>query len=893
MESSSASEEYVSQLRLELKAWERDFSARNAGRKAGRDDIKQDEIIAGKYKEYNRLRSANSSKPPQSPSQSRQPSKPKDTPKQLLGTPRVSRKLFQKQNAPPLPPSSPSPQGPKPILSPSKDPAAEAATTPSHPRVFFTSVGPTPQKNGRVLGLFDLLSSGEPTPPSHRRRGADLFSPTRAALTEASGRMNVLVTPSATRYTDAGNAKPAHDGTPVKAGAENGAEEDPEEIMTGRKRKWARTPGSGNGGRFWMDLFVTPGKRRKLFDAEMGAVGETPRKEMGGETPRFLRRDQGQFEGLDAVTEEDDGAEVKSPEVVVRPWKRGLRRTVSSVVERLRRVEQERKVDEEERARREDSILREVEAGWEEEEEKSRRTQEGVEQPTTAVGKQTEAPHEALDEAPDEVPDEVPDEGPDEGPEEASDEEPQPEEDYVDMVPETQDIFATKSGEEDRFDEDLEAAEDPRPEDTSQGFVRKKKGQKRQTKRVISKSNHLDSPICSMSLTISHDSDDLEDGAGSENGSAYGDEEIGSDAEHAKDTSKPKLKSKKRTVNPLAHTNFRKLKIKNQNSKAKGRGRSPPALPTPTPIPSLIPVVTTSNTSPSTDSTPQKTTTPPSEPSTPLTMADTELQNIIRQLHQQHTSLNPTTAAQLLSTAKRALLTLNALLPSPSSSPQHLQAAREVLELGALISIRLQDADSFTRYFAQLQPFYAVPEARLPREGSQRSKITGLYLLLLLSQHDYAGFHTLLEGLEVEQEKEGEKGLENDPFVQYPIRLERALMEGSYDRVWGATKGENVPSEEFALFSGVLINTIRSEIASCSEKAYPSMPVSNAKNLFFLDSEGSVVQFAQERGWVVKDGRIFFPHPDQEGGSEKDILATSDKVIENTLGYARVLETIV
>jgi 26S proteasome regulatory subunit N12 len=44
----------------------------------------------------------------------------------------------------------------------------------------------------------------------------------------------------------------------------------------------------------------------------------------------------------------------------------------------------------------------------------------------------------------------------------------------------------------------------------------------------------------------------------------------------------------------------------------------------------------------------------------------------------------------------------------------------------------------------------------------------------------------------------------------------------------------------------VLVGTIRSEIASCSEKAYASLPVSNAKQLLFLDSEGAVVQFAQE-----------------------------------------------
>jgi 26S proteasome regulatory subunit N12 len=90
----------------------------------------------------------------------------------------------------------------------------------------------------------------------------------------------------------------------------------------------------------------------------------------------------------------------------------------------------------------------------------------------------------------------------------------------------------------------------------------------------------------------------------------------------------------------------------------------------------------------------------------------------------------------------------------------------------------------------------------------------------------------------------------------------------------------------------VLIGTIRKEIASCSEKAYPSIPISDAKSLLFLESEGSVVQFAQELGWIVKDGRLYFPAQEEEYG-HKDILVTSDQVIQNTLGYARELETIV
>lgn len=92
----------------------------------------------------------------------------------------------------------------------------------------------------------------------------------------------------------------------------------------------------------------------------------------------------------------------------------------------------------------------------------------------------------------------------------------------------------------------------------------------------------------------------------------------------------------------------------------------------------------------------------------------------------------------------------------------------------------------------------------------------------------------------------------------------------------------------------VLVGTIRSEIADCSEKAYPSLPIFNAKNLLFLDSEGAVIEFAQQRGWILRDGRIHFPvEPEQAARSEKDILVASGTVIENTIGYARELETIV
>ncbi|KAK2808909.1 hypothetical protein FQN49_008665 [Arthroderma sp. PD_2] len=159
-------------------------------------------------------------------------------------------------------------------------------------------------------------------------------------------------------------------------------------------------------------------------------------------------------------------------------------------------------------------------------------------------------------------------------------------------------------------------------------------------------------------------------------------------------------------------------------------------------------------------------------------------------------------------------------------------------------------------------------------------------------------FHTVLEGLVVEASLKGHP-VETDPYIKYPVELERSLMEGSYDKVWRETKSERVPSEDFGLFSSILVGTIRSEIADCSEKAYPSLPVSNAKNLLFLDSEGAVVEFAKERGWTLKDGRVYFPsQQEQEEQSApqktgKEITLTTGSVIENTIGYARDLETIV
>lgn len=180
-------------------------------------------------------------------------------------------------------------------------------------------------------------------------------------------------------------------------------------------------------------------------------------------------------------------------------------------------------------------------------------------------------------------------------------------------------------------------------------------------------------------------------------------------------------------------------------------------------------------------------------------MAERELQETLRKL--KSSSTTPQQAAPLLSTAKLLLLKLHALTPQTATPLNTLLLARDVFETGALISIRAKDTAVFTRYVHLLTPFYELPADRLPPAKSERSKITGLYLLLLLTQGNYGGFHTELEGLELNSVGKGR--VEDDRYLGYPIKLERWLMEGSYDLVWKAMASREVPSEEYGIFSEV------------------------------------------------------------------------------------------
>jgi hypothetical protein len=153
-------------------------------------------------------------------------------------------------------------------------------------------IGPTPQRDGIVLGLFDLIAAGTP-------------SKSRTAL--ANVELNVLQTPS--RKVQVATS----------------------ETSLESRARGERTPLSA-GKRFMLNQFVTPSKKRKLDDHS------TPSSTARGlATPAFLRRGN----PLGAIDEADE----KTPRPA--PWKRrGLGRSLSAMIQAMKKDEDD-KLDEE------------------------------------------------------------------------------------------------------------------------------------------------------------------------------------------------------------------------------------------------------------------------------------------------------------------------------------------------------------------------------------------------------------------------------------------------------------------------------------------------------------------------------------------------------------------
>ena len=233
---------------------------------------------------------------------------------------------------------------------------------------------------------------------------------------------------------------------------------------------------------------------------------------------------------------------------------------------------------------------------------------------------------------------------------------------------------------------------------------------------------------------------------------------------------------------------------------------------------------------------------------------------------------------------KLHLTSFAALPPRYEKTPtaaEELILARECLEQAVVISVQANDEQAFERNYLQLNTYYTDIKDDVIPASQQMLLLKGLNLLRLLVQNRIAEFHTELETIEPHVQNSSE-------HIKYVIQLEQSHMEGAYNKILDSSK--SCPSPLYVSFAEKLIETVRDEICACSEEAYESLSLAEARQVMRFDTEEGLLAYAKEAGWVVKDGRVFFAAA--EASTDKVELNSMD-LIKNTLHYAKEIERIV
>ncbi|KIW88874.1 uncharacterized protein Z519_10358 [Cladophialophora bantiana CBS 173.52] len=224
-------------LRTDLKEYERTFAGKHGGRKPGKDDIKADAVIAAKYKEYSRVRDVLAGKRSldvlNTPRRHQSTRRHGRADSAVSLTPHRGRKSFSPSRSL-WHPNDIDPYDPPPSIS---------------PRVIPNAIGPTPRRDGTVLGIFDLLSnsgskkSTESAPGSRKRKVDVLYD---GAGDDGLRQLAVTQTPSQKLRQSSGTANVGLQATTPST-----------RISTG-KRQHSKTPIS-EGRKFMLDhFFATP-----------------------------------------------------------------------------------------------------------------------------------------------------------------------------------------------------------------------------------------------------------------------------------------------------------------------------------------------------------------------------------------------------------------------------------------------------------------------------------------------------------------------------------------------------------------------------------------------------------------------------------------------------------
>eukprot|EP00042_Codosiga_hollandica_P039976 m.338916 g.338916 ORF g.338916 m.338916 type:complete len:264 (-) comp55739_c0_seq1:186-977(-) len=239
---------------------------------------------------------------------------------------------------------------------------------------------------------------------------------------------------------------------------------------------------------------------------------------------------------------------------------------------------------------------------------------------------------------------------------------------------------------------------------------------------------------------------------------------------------------------------------------------------------------------------------------------------------------NLSDTAALLASLKPFVLR-QAMSAGPASSAADIVVARDILEIGALHSLKVDDLAAFERYYKLLKIFYIDLKNTQATHSTYMYEIMGAHLLYLLVDNKLTEFHWAVEHF-------SPAVLHENIYIKFPVSLEQYLMQGAYNRILLASS--SLPAESFGPLVQKLLATLSDVIASSCEAAYQKIPVNAAAKLLFLSSEAALLDFVASRQWTIEGDSIFFP-----AKPEAKLTVPSTEQMERMLSYARDLERIV
>ena len=222
---------------------------------------------------------------------------------------------------------------------------------------------------------------------------------------------------------------------------------------------------------------------------------------------------------------------------------------------------------------------------------------------------------------------------------------------------------------------------------------------------------------------------------------------------------------------------------------------------------------------------------------------------------------------------KHLLVTKNILFAEGSN----LLPIIQIMETGAYLFLLLENIDGFVSCFSVLKSGYYSHESK----SQNTYKLVGIEMLRCLAIHNHIRFGEIMEELPYDV-------LMNNKDVGIAIILSQHISEGNFGQAIRLCS--SLTNQEYVHLGKMLIYSIREEMATCFESAYPSLNTSETQKMLFYPTDLEFQSLVSKHAWKIEHNSIVFKNPSEVNTepqakiTEKiragiDIIASLEKVV--------------